>query len=104
MGVEDPDEACHEGWQEGGLWQGGDGEGEARAEDREGFPSCCTEEEHLSREPVVLHDLCHGAHVAQSPGCAASRGHSAEVVSSGGWYARPLRHRHLVSLYVRGAR
>merc|ERR1711972_437518 len=52
--VEDPDEACHEGRQEGGLRQGGDGEGEARAEDREGFPGCCLEEQHLSGGPVVL--------------------------------------------------
>merc|ERR1712048_1402304 len=52
--AEDPDEACHEGWQEGGLRQGSDGEGKACAQDREGVPGCCPEEEHLSREPVVL--------------------------------------------------
>merc|ERR1712083_930072 len=52
--VEDPDKACHEGWQEGGLRQGGDGEGQARAQDSEGFPGCRPEEEHLSCEPVVL--------------------------------------------------
>merc|ERR1712146_19462 len=52
--AEAPDEACHEGWQEGGLRQGSDGEGKARAEDRQGFPGCCFEEEHLSREPVLL--------------------------------------------------
>merc|ERR1712151_801361 len=52
--VEDPDEACHEGWQEGGLRQGSDGEGKARAEDREGLPGCCPEEERLSKVPVVL--------------------------------------------------
>merc|ERR1712190_176179 len=55
--VEDPDEARHEGWQEGGLWQGGDGEGKARAEDREGFPGGRPEEERLSREPVDLVSL-----------------------------------------------
>merc|ERR1712207_117698 len=52
--VEDPDKASHEGWQEGGLWQGGDGEGKARTQDREGFPGGRPEEEHLSNEPVVL--------------------------------------------------
>merc|ERR1712060_156244 len=52
--VQDPDKARHEGWQEGGLRQGGDGEGQARAEDREGFPGCRPEEEHLSREPVFM--------------------------------------------------
>merc|ERR1712186_180308 len=50
--VEDPDQARHEGWQEGGLRQGGDGEG--RAEGRQGFPGCRPEEEHLSRGPVML--------------------------------------------------
>merc|ERR1711862_576963 len=39
---------------EGGLRQSCDGEGKARAEDREGLPGCCAEKEHLSREPVVL--------------------------------------------------
>merc|ERR1712060_710773 len=52
--VEDPDKARHEGWQEGGLRQGGDGEGKARTEGREGFPGRRPEEEHLSREPVML--------------------------------------------------
>merc|ERR1719413_30285 len=52
--VEDPDEARHEGWQEGGLRKGGDGEGKARTEDRQGFPGGRPEEEHLSREPVAL--------------------------------------------------
>merc|ERR1712217_363908 len=51
--VEDPDEARHEGWQEGGPRQGCDGEGKARAQDCEGFPGCRPEEEHLSREPVM---------------------------------------------------
>merc|ERR1712217_613662 len=35
---QDPDEAGDKGWQEGDLWQGGDGEGEACEEDREGIP------------------------------------------------------------------
>merc|ERR1711879_1090932 len=52
--VEDPDKARNEGWQKGGLRQGGDGEGKASAEDCEGFPGCRPEEQHLSRGPVVL--------------------------------------------------
>merc|ERR1711879_585799 len=44
---QDADEAGHEGWQEGGLRQGGHGEGEAREEDCEGLPRRCSEGERL---------------------------------------------------------
>merc|ERR1711948_77168 len=44
---QDADEAGHEGRQEGGLRQGGHGEGKAREEDREGFPRRCSEGERL---------------------------------------------------------
>merc|ERR1712050_725315 len=86
--TEAPDEACHEGRREGGLRQGGDGEGQACAEGREGFPSGSPEEEHLSREPVVLACSTFQSSCHSSPDCAASRGHSAEAASSAGRYAR----------------
>merc|ERR1712056_162948 len=73
--VEDPDEARDEGREEGGLWQGGDGEGEASAEDRESFPGGRPEEQHLSRESCK-------ALAAQVSCSAASRGSSAEVAGS----------------------
>merc|ERR1739845_140313 len=41
------DEAGHEGRQEGGLRQGGHGEGKAREEDCEGLPRRCSEGERL---------------------------------------------------------
>merc|ERR1712187_551352 len=46
--AEDP----HEGRQEGDLRQGGDGEGEACAEDRQGLPVGRPEEEYLSRQSL----------------------------------------------------
>merc|ERR1712061_309691 len=67
--VEDPSEASHEGWQEGGLRQGCDGEGEASADDREGPPSGRPEEEHLSWEgPWCWHARSAKAQVTQAPG------------------------------------
>merc|ERR1712186_90327 len=50
---EDAPEAGHQGRQEGGLWQGYDGEGQARQDHREGLPGVRPEEEHLSAEPCV---------------------------------------------------
>merc|ERR1711977_803213 len=44
---QDPPEACYQGWREGGLRQDGDGEGEARKDNREGVSRCGFEEEHL---------------------------------------------------------
>merc|ERR1712187_33216 len=65
--AEDADEACHEGWQEGDLWQDDGGEGEA------------AEEEHLSRAKGIL-----WARTTVSLASAASRGHSAEEAKPGG--------------------
>merc|ERR1712060_809946 len=57
-----------------------------------GFPSGSPEEEHLSREPVVLACSIFQSSCHSGPDCAASRGHSAEVASSARRYmrARPL--------------
>merc|ERR1712232_288504 len=44
---QDPRQASHQGWREGGLRQGGDGEGEACANYREGVPRVSFEEERL---------------------------------------------------------
>merc|ERR1712084_163755 len=48
MGAEDQNEASDQGWEEGDLWQGGDGEGEACEDDRQGLLCVSPEEEHLS--------------------------------------------------------
>merc|ERR1712066_673097 len=45
---QDPPEAGDQGWQEGGLREGDDGEGEACEDDRQGLPGVGLEEEHLS--------------------------------------------------------
>merc|ERR1712066_690220 len=54
---QDADEAGHEGRQEGGLRQGGHGEGKAREEDCEGLSRRCSEGERLkscrSRAPLL---------------------------------------------------
>merc|ERR1712014_244126 len=71
--AEDADEACHEGWQEGDLWQDDDGEGEAGEKDRQGLCVGCPEEEHLSREMDII-----WARDLASPAFATSRGRSAE--------------------------
>merc|ERR1712203_1046019 len=86
--TEAPDEACHKGRREGGLRQGGDGEGQTCAEDREGFPSCSPEEERLSREAVVLACSIFQSSCHSGPDCAASRGHTAEAASSARRYTR----------------
>merc|ERR1711953_835161 len=77
--AEDADEACHEGWQEGDLWQDDDGEGEAGEKDRQGLPVGCPEEEHLSRERGII-----WAREPMSPASAAYRGRSAEEAKAGG--------------------
>merc|ERR1711967_170301 len=45
--AQDPCEACHQSWQKGGLWQGGDGEGKASKDRCEGIPCICHQEVHL---------------------------------------------------------
>merc|ERR1712060_677545 len=47
MGDQDADEAGHKSRQEGGLRQGGHGEGKAREKDCEGFPRRCSKGERL---------------------------------------------------------
>merc|ERR1711933_579416 len=103
--AEAPDEACHEGRREGGLRQGGDGEGQACAEGREGLPGGSPEEEHLSREPVALACSLFQSSCRSAPDCAASRGHSAEVASSARRYTRtqPLAEALGVTVYARGS-
>merc|ERR1712000_124960 len=46
---QDTDEAGNQGWEEGGLRQDDDGEGEAGKENCEGLPRVSLEEEHLRR-------------------------------------------------------
>merc|ERR1712188_297290 len=77
--VEDQGETRHQGWREGSLRQGGDGEGEACTEDCEGLPSGRPEEQHLSR-----YCYCSSTRSVPDfmslklPSCTASRGRSAE--------------------------
>merc|ERR1712187_232326 len=78
--VEDQGEARYQGWQEGGLRQGGDGEGEACAEDCEGLPGGRPEEKHLSR--WRQNAARSSAEETQVPSGAASRGRSAEAARS----------------------
>merc|ERR1712187_400902 len=89
--AEDSHEACHEGWQEGDLWQDGDGEGEAGEKDGQGLPVGCPEEEHLSRE----RDLAR-AREPVSLASAASRGRSAEDAKPG------VRERHYEGTCIPG--
>merc|ERR1719330_1775875 len=52
--AEDPQQAGDEGWQEGGLREGGHGEGEASIQSGEGLLCGSIEEEHLSRCPAQV--------------------------------------------------
>merc|ERR1712079_43674 len=48
------EQAGDKGWQEGGLREGGHGEGEASIQSCEGLLCGCAEEEHLSRQPAQV--------------------------------------------------
>merc|ERR1712045_791246 len=52
--AEDEEQADDEGWQEGGLREGGNGEGEASIQSGEGLLCGSIEEEHLSRHPTQV--------------------------------------------------
>merc|ERR1711988_1223613 len=51
--VADPREACYQGWQEGNLWQGGDGEGQASQDDCESMPRGSYQEVHLEQSHLA---------------------------------------------------
>merc|ERR1711988_1163645 len=58
--AEDPREACYQGWQEGDLRQGGDGQGQASQDDCESISSGGYQEVHLE-------------HLLSTPCCKVNR-------------------------------
>merc|ERR1712066_497984 len=71
---QDAQEACDQGWQEGGVREGGDGEGEACEDCGEGLPSKGTEGLHLGWQATCRLGLFgkHGMHVWTIHRCLVS--------------------------------
>merc|ERR1712113_1159714 len=66
--VEAQEQAGDEGWQEGGLREGGHGKGEASIQSCEGLLCGSVEKEHLSRQPAQVLEWTFHSKVFRAPG------------------------------------